>query len=1020
MKIKELYRQLVPRPRTPVTWMRAVPLISFLVLYAVLCIGLEQSGVLLFARPWAFALILFSVWVWWLSIAGYGGLSKGRALAALISRLVMLGLFVMLIAEPRSVRVRDVISVVYAVDHSDSIGESSVETALDFVINTVNGKPQTDEAGLVVFGRNSAVELPPRVSFPYEALNSRIDRDATNLQQTLSLAAAMLPEENRGRIVLISDGTETEGSISRVLDELKSRDIAVDVLPLHYEYDKEIWLENLELPRFVKLGENYEAAIVLSSLKPGKGKLVLRENGKVVGNPQEVTFKAGKNRYVIPIYLRTPGFYEYSATIETERGEDHLTENNTVLNYIYVEGEGKVLIVTNPATPGDEAANTKKDWQSLENAIREGERNVETISAYEFPSDSLSLMPYDAIVFVNVPADAFNVIQLKAVHDAIFNQGIGFMMVGGENSFGPGGYHRTVIEDALPVTMDITKKKVLPKGALAIILHTCEFPEGNTWGKRITKQAIKVLGAQDEVGVLVYDFMDGEKWLFKLMPAGDYEKMVPKINGAQIGDMPSFANTMQLGLNGLIKSDASTKHMIIISDGDPQPPTPQLIGQFLKNKVSVSMVAIFPHGGEDISKMRDIAGVTGGRYYFPSDPNQLPSIFIKESKTLKRSMIQNETITPEVGMISPVLKGIAAIPQLHGYVLTTIKPRAEGVLNAPEKEEAEGEIDPILSFWRYGLGTTAAFTSDLSPNWGADWVNWDQYRAFVKQLMIKISRVQKQDHLKMWSHTSGNKATIMVEDFHPEESFLNVAARISGPHDRQETVVLKQVSPRRYQATVPLWGKGRYQVISVGKSGDREDHANGGFIVSYSPEFLRFRSNPIVLDEIAERTGGKRLSLEDTSDDIYGRRDPKMSSNPIFDWFLIALAILVPLDVGIRRIQIDWYVIKGWFQFGKDDKNSTATMGALLQRKQDITEEMDSRRGQPDPLNQQSTIAKLQEQRQQTTRSPEPGKTETRPPDKKTKEPPAPPAGSAEGNQSTTGRLLDLKRRRNSDEDKDK
>ncbi|MCA9005783.1 MAG: VWA domain-containing protein, partial [Planctomycetaceae bacterium] len=943
MKIKELYRQLVPRPRTSVTWMRAVPLISFLVLYAALCIGLEQSGVLLFARPWAFALILFSVWVWWLSIAGYGGLSKGRALAALISRLLMLGLFVMLIAEPRSVRVRDVISVVYAVDRSDSIDELSDGLALEFVLKTVKDKPQTDEAGLVVFGRNSAVELPPRVSFPYEALNSRIDRDATNLQQTLSLAAAMLPEENRGRIVLISDGTETEGSISQVLSELKSRDIAVDVLPLHYQYDNEIWLENLELPRFVKLGENYEASIVLSSLKPGKGQLVLRENGEVVDKPIEVTFKAGKNRYVIPIKLKSPGYYEYSATIETAADEDHLTENNTVLNYIYVEGEGKVLIVTNPNSPGNEA-----DWLSLEKAIREGERNVETISAYEFPSDSLSLMPYDAIVFVNVPADAFNVIQLKAVHDAVFNQGIGFLMVGGENSFGPGGYHRTVIEDALPVTMDITKKKILPKGALAIILHTCEFPEGNTWGKRITKQAIKVLGAQDEVGVLVYDYMEGEKWLFKLMPAGDYEKMVPKINGAQIGDMPSFANTMQLGLNGLIKSDASTKHMIIISDGDPQPPTPELIGQFIKNNVSVSMVAIFPHGGEDISKMNDIAAVTKGKYYFPTDPNQLPSIFIKEAKTLKRSMIQNETITPEVGMISPVLKGIPTIPKLRGYVLTTIKPRAEGVLNAPEKEEAEGEIDPILSFWRYGLGTTAAFTSDLSPNWGADWVNWNHYQAFIKQLMIKISRVEKQDHLKMWSHTSGNKATIMVEDFHPEESFLNVAARISGPHDRQETVVLKQVSPRRYQATVPLWGKGRYQVMAVGKSGNREDHANGGFIVSYSPEFLRFRSNPIVLDQIAERTGGQRLPEENASEIIYGRRAPKMSSNPIFDWFLIALAILVPLDVGIRRIQLDWYVIKGWFRFRKEDQSSTATMGALLQRKQNITEELDSRKGQPD------------------------------------------------------------------------
>lgn len=1007
MKIKELYQQLVPRARTSVTWRRALPLIFFLLLYAGLCVGLELSGVLLFARPWAFVLILFAVWVWWLSVAGYGGLSRGRALAALLTRLVMLGLFVILIAEPRSVRVRDVISVVYAVDLSDSIGERSVDEALEFVTKTVTEKPPMDEAGLVVFGRNSAVELPPRMSFPFEALNSRIDRDATNLEQTLSLAAAMLPEENRGRIVLISDGTETEGSISQILDELKSRDIAVDVLPIQYEYDKEVWLENLELPRFVKLGENYEASVVLSSLQDGAGKLVLRENGEQIYE-QEVKFKAGKNRFVVPIYLRDPGYYEYSATIETQAADDQIRENNTVINYIYVEGEGKVLVVTNPA--GDD-----RDWESLVKAIREGERNVDVVSAYEFPNDSLSLMPYDAVLFVNVPADAFNVIQLKAVHDSVFNQGIGFMMVGGDNSFGPGGYHRTVIEDALPVTMDITKKKVLPKGALAIILHTCEFPEGNTWGKRITKQAIKVLGAQDEVGVLVYDYMEGEKWLFKLTPAGDYEKMVPKINGAQIGDMPSFVNTMRLGLKGLKESDASTKHMIIISDGDPQPPAPQLISDFQKNKVSVSMVAIFPHGGRDISTMRAIAGATGGRYYFPSDPNQLPSIFIKESKTLKRSMIQNETFVPEVGMISPVLKGIERIPPLFGYVLTTIKPRAEGVLNAPEKKEAEGEIDPVLSFWRYGLGTTAAFTSDLSPNWGKDWVNWDHYQAFVKQLMIKISRVQKQDHLKLWSHVTGNKATIMVEDFHPEESFLNVAARIAGPHDRKETVVLKQVSPRRYQAEVPLWGKGRYQVTALGKSGEREDHANGGFIVPYSPEFLRFRSNPIVLEEIAQRTGGQRLEPDIAKDIIYGRRDPKQSSNPVFDWFLMALAILVPLDVAIRRVQLDWYVIKGWFGFGKEQKQSTAMMGALLQRKQDVVDDLDARRGGPTEQTGQSTLAQLQEQRQQKGPA-----TTPKPPGAKDsgKQSTPPPPQTPPDNQSTTGRLLDMKRKRNS-EDKD-
>ena len=107
-------------------------------------------------------------------------------------------------------------------------------------------------------------------------------------------------------------------------------------------------------------------------------------------------------------------------------------------------------------------------------------------------------MSYDLVIFVNVGVEAFDVVQMGALQDSVENLGIGFLMVGGPNSFGPGGYRKTVIEEILPVEMDITKKKVLPKGALAIILHTCEFPEGNTWGKRITKQAIKVLHPQDE------------------------------------------------------------------------------------------------------------------------------------------------------------------------------------------------------------------------------------------------------------------------------------------------------------------------------------------------------------------------------------------------------------------------------------------------------------------------------------------------------------------------------------------
>lgn len=996
--IRRYLSTFFPKARRPFQWRETWPLLVFLVLFGSVCAWLEFAHVWMFARPAMLGLIILSLWVWWMHFAGYAGLPKKRATLSLFVRLVLLGVLVMALAEPRAVRSRDVMSVVFALDVSDSI--YSPDDALKYVTETVQNhrpKGKQDEAGLIIFGKTPACELSPSMSFPFEAFNSQVDRGATNIEQTLSYAGALLPEDNQGRIVLISDGVQTEGSLSRILDDLKARGVAVDVLPIDYSYSNEVWMERLDLPQAVKLGESYEAGMLVKALSGGKGKLVLRENGNVIAE-QEIEYKEGTNRYTVPITLRSTGYYEYTASIEVPKAQDSLSQNNSVLNYIFVEGEGKVLLVTDGS--GD-----RRDWENLERAIRDGERAVERIDGMDMPRDAASLMPYDCIVFVNVPQDQFDVQQLQAVRDSVYNLGSGFLMVGGANSFGPGGYHRTVIEEILPVSMDVSQKKVLPKGALAIILHTCEFAEGNTWGKRITKQAIKVLGAQDEVGVLAYT-QNGEQWLFELTPAGEYEKLVPAINGAQIGDMPSFQNTMNLGLKGLMKSDAATRHMIIISDGDPQPPTPALIKEFIDAQVSVSMVAIFPHGGLEISKMQSVAEVTGGRYYFPDDPNQLPAIFIKESKTLKRSMLQNKHFTPEVAFPSPILKGIEGLPELKGYVITTAKGHpAMTILTAPADADDADDQDPVLSVWQHGLGKTAAFTSDFSTNWGEQWQQWSQFQPFVKQLLTDISRVKKDGHLRMSTHTSGGDAVIVVEDFHPEEGFLDINAKLAGPNQKTENVQLKQVAPRRYQATVPLSGHGRYHVVAQGLGGERKDLAFGGFIVPYSPEYLRFRSNRQTLQEVADRTGGRVLSGDPAKDEIYQRgRAPKRSSKPIFDWLLVALAILVPLDVALRRIQLDWSSIKSALGLGRR-ATSTATMGALMQAKQSAAASIQSRRSErPAPPQSNLPLPK---------RSPEGSSGSSnvvrQPPPEA---PPPPPSG---GGTSTTERLLDLKRKRDKD-----
>lgn len=989
--MQRIFVQLFPRPRRVVRWWDGLSLALFAVLFAATCIALELSSLVLFARPSAFGLTVLAGWIWWLHVAGYGGLPRVRGQVALWMRLTLFALFVMVLADPRSVRTRDVVSTMFLVDVSDSVRGEAVDSAMRYVVESAANKPANDEIGLLVFGEKPAVEQPPRMNYIVEALNSQVDRGATNVEQALSLAAAMLPDDNQGRLVILSDGVETEGNLSRVLDDLKSRGIAVDVLPIDYSYEKEVWLERLDLPQQVKLGETYEAAIVLSSLLAGEGKITLRENGQVIAE-QSVKFAPGKNRYTVPISLRTAGYYEYTASIEVDRALDSLTQNNSVLGYIFVEGAGRVLLVTDPA--GDQ-----KDWENLSAAIRNSDRSVQVLPAYDFPDNTAALMAYDCIIFCNVPFDAFNIGQLGGLKDAVYNVGIGFLMVGGKNSFGPGGWNKTVVEEILPVSMDITNKKILPKGALAIILHTCEFPEGNSWAKRITQQAIKVLSAQDEVGVLAYTDK-GEDWIFQLTPAGNYEQLVPLIQGASVGDMPSFATTMQLGLAGLQKSDAATKHMIIISDGDPSPPSPQLLQSFVDGLISVSTVAVFPHGGMEQSALQGIAGATGGRYYFVNDnPDVLPSIFIKESKTLKRSMIQNKTFIPELGFPSPVLKGIGGLPELKGYVITNAKPSpAMSILKAPPDEQDPTQLDPLLAIWQHGLGKTAAFTSDLSPNWAAAWQEWEHYRAFVNQLLIDISRIRKDGAIRLSTYTSGGEAVIVAEDFHSEEAFLEVQAKLAGPDDKQETVTLRQVSPRRYQATVPLWGHGRYHAVAKATGGGRDEQAFGGFIVPYSPEYLRFRSNRQTLSEIAARTGGRILEGDPKVDDVYhAGRELKKTTRPIFDWFLIALACLIPLDVAIRRVQIDGSAI--WNLFRRRKAEATATMGTLLQRKQQVSETLQRREERP--LAPPSTMP----------RPPSASRPKTEPP-KPPPPPAAPPDASGEQPMSTTERLLQRKRKR--------
>lgn len=941
-----ILRALFPAPRRELRIPDLLPLVLFLAAFGSVCLALELAGLVLFVRREAFFLTFVIVWIWWLFLAGSPGLSPVRSQAALWIRFVMIAGFIVALAEPRAVRTSEVLSVVYAVDVSDSISQQAVDSALEFVARQVSEKPAGDEAGLVLFGAEAVVELPPRITFPFDGVvTSQIRRDATSIADALSLSAAMIPAENDGRIVLISDGVSTEGDVVRRLRELNARGISVDVLPVDYQYSREVWIERLELPQHVRLDQSYPASVLISSLEATTGTLHLRENGQLLAST-EVTLRPGQNQFSLPVRVTRPGYYEYQAIIEVPESDDSITQNNSVENFLFVEGSGRILIVTAPE-------GNPREWTPFVEAIDREGRIIEQRDAYGFPDSTLALLPYDTVVFVNVPVNALVPAQMRALHNAVRNVGLGFLMIGGPDSFGPGGYHRTPIEQALPVSMDIEQQDLLQKGALVIILHTCEFADGNTWGKRITNQAIRVLSGQDEVGALIFNKeTDSEEWLFRLTPAASFPRLVTLVNRAEIGDMPTFATTMEMGLASLSQSDASIRRMLIISDGDPSAPTDELLALMQREKITVSTVTVSPHGESDTASMKRIADATGGRAYTPDNPSELPAIFVKEARTLKRSMIQERTIVPAPGVPSSLLESLQNPPPLHGYVLTSLKRRAEPVLLAPSAESDQGTAMsdvpvPILARWKNGLGTTAAFTSDFTTRWGREWVKWERFHAVVNQLLQSLSRQRQPAELRLWTHISGGEVVVVAEDFSNDgestlPDFSEVAAVVNGPDGYSETLRLQQVGPRRFEARVPLPDQGKYQVIVQGLGNDRTASATSGFIVSYSPEYLRFRSDPITLKQIQQQTGGSVLDRSTPASDVFANRQPRSSTRPVFDWLLISLAILLPIDVAIRRVHLDWPLLRDVLFRRKASNTESATLSSLLVTKQQTAAQFDA------------------------------------------------------------------------------
>ncbi len=883
-----------------------------------------------FTHPYyLLALIPALAWVIWYALKTDVQISAWRRWTALAIRLVVLSLLVLAIAGLQWLRPLEGINVYFLLDRSDSIPSAQQEFAREYVNRSSKQKKNADKAGVIVFGSQASIESSPNSAIDLQKIQAVVGTERTDLASAIRLGTAAFPENGQKRLVVMSDGNENMGDAMAAVLAAKPLGVTVDVLPMGVTRANDLSVQKVQVPPKLKKGQAFEVKIFVQADQAQTATVRLYRNEQYLGE-QKVQLSAGKNLFSFPQTLSDPGFYSYD--IRVDAPGDPLPQNNRATGFATVLGEPRVLIVS---------ADPEPDAQ-LAAAMQSSRLEINLVTLDKFPGTLAEMQSYDAIFISNLAAGDLGLDRQKLLESAVRDFGVGLVCVGGDQTYAAGGYRGTPLESTLPVNMELDSKKVLPSGAVVLVMHGMEFANGNQVARDCAQGVLAALGPGDEMGVTLWD--GTERWLFPLQKVGNKKDLASQIAGMNQGDLGSFQHILEISQEALKKSNSNLKHIIIFSDGDPGPPSSQLMQSIVADRITVTTILISGHVGPET--MISIAEQGKGRFYNVTSPNELPQIFVKETAVILKSAIYEEPFKPQLRSASEVVRGIGAgeYPTLLGYVATTSKARAETPLWTDKG-------DPLLAHWLYGLGRAVAFTSDAKAKWGKNWLNWDKYRQFWSQIgQWSLRQLENADFTTEVTVDKG-EGVISVEALDEKgdyRNFLNLQTIVVSPKGERQNVRLEQTGPGHYEARFPTKEVGAYllNLMDIKDGGVRGSQVVGAS-VNYSPEFTAPEPNVNLLRRLAESGGGKILDPAIPSvNPFLHERQKTFQPRDLWEWLLKFAIILFTVDVAVRRIQIDrdeWLRVtqtfRRWLFFWQPPPRpaqAEESLAALLARREEV------------------------------------------------------------------------------------
>ena len=862
-------------------------------------------------QPYLLLLILpIAVLLWVFDYTSMRPLSPARKKTLLVTRGLLVLIALLSLAAPAWNRTTRDQAVIFLVDHSQSQGKQGLQQSFEAAKRLAASLPVNAFVGVVSVGKNPQVLVVPKrgaeLPEPDETLLEK-DGAQTNIDAAIRLACGLFPAGTTRRLVVISDGQQTRGDAQSAARDASLLDVVISALPLAGERREDVRVARLVSDRQRSHeGATLELTAEIESSLKGEGVVRLFENGVEV-ETRPIKTEIGKKQTVV--FQRTPeerNLYTYRVRVEKFDG-DSIHDNNEAMTLVDVRGRPVLLYVEGESD----------QTRFLVDAMAKEGIRLHVRAPKDFPQSPQDLAGYDGIVVSDTPAHQLTQKSMLLIRDYVEQLGGGFLMIGGKNSFGVGGYYRTPIEEILPVKMKAPDKEERYATSLVLVLDR----SGSMRGQKIEicKSAaiatIELLSAKDYVGVVTFDSQ--ARWivpLTRVKSKGTIRQQVSTINS---GGGTNIYPGMSIGRQALTRVKTKVKHMIVLTDGQTRGANYQELAARMRTEgVTISTVGI----GSSIQRqlLQQIATAGGGKFYHTVDAANLPRIFTQDAMVHMGRMIREASFNPKHVEKHIMLKGcpIDQAPSLLGYVKTNKKATAQVPL-------VTDIGDPLLAHWQFGLGKVTAFTSDCKSRWAALWITtWPGYNQFWAQILRETARKPEGQFMDISLKEKSQQAEIVVDVQEDAASFKNEArvqaevyhvpaGALGASMKPTHAMLLSQSGPGRYEGKFRPDEPGVYLVRARAGS----QMVSAGLVHNRSGETATGQVDSDVLNDVAKQTGGSVLA-EDAAE-LPSLERSYTHFVELTPWLLRMFLLVFLVDVAIRR----WENVLGMFAFFRGERD---------------------------------------------------------------------------------------------------